>query len=49
MEFVAAGFDRLIALDVQEIQVGILKRLRGAPIIRHIEPFEMIFTTGAPL
>ena len=48
MESVAAGFDRLIALDVQEIQVGILKRLRGAPIIRHIEPFEMIFSPEPP-
>jgi hypothetical protein len=31
----AAGFDRLIALNPHEIQVGILKRLRGAPIDRH--------------
>jgi len=31
----AAGFDRLVALGPQEIQVGILKRLRGTPIIRH--------------
>jgi radical SAM superfamily enzyme YgiQ (UPF0313 family) len=32
-----AGFDRLIGLDPHEIQVGILKRLRGSPIIRHTE------------
>ena len=30
----AAGFDRLRALGVHEIQVGLLKRLRGAPITR---------------
>lgn len=30
----AAGFDRLVELDPHEIQVGILKRLRGAPITR---------------
>lgn len=30
----AAGFDRLYALGVHEIQVGLLKRLRGAPITR---------------
>lgn len=30
----AAGFDRLHALGVHEIQVGLLKRLRGAPITR---------------
>jgi len=33
----AAGFDRLAALNPHEIQVGILKRLRGAPIARHDE------------
>jgi len=32
LEAFAAGFDRLVALGPQEIQVGILKRLRGAPI-----------------
>ena len=35
----AAGFNRLIALDPHEIQVGILKRLRGAPISRHTSTF----------
>jgi hypothetical protein len=29
------GFDRLVALGPQEIQVGLLKRLRGAPVARH--------------
>lgn len=33
----AASFDRLYGLGPQEIQVGILKRLRGAPINRHTE------------
>jgi len=28
----AAGFDRLVAMNPQEIQVGILKRLRGTPL-----------------
>ncbi len=31
----ARGFDRLVALGPHEIQVGILKRLRGTPIERH--------------
>jgi radical SAM superfamily enzyme YgiQ (UPF0313 family) len=35
LESFAAGFDRLIGLGPQEIQVGILKRLRGTPIVRH--------------
>jgi coproporphyrinogen III oxidase-like Fe-S oxidoreductase len=34
----AAGFDRLVALAPHEIQFGILKRLRGAPIARHTRP-----------
>jgi hypothetical protein len=35
----ARGFDQLVALGPHEIQFGILKRLRGTPIIRHTEPF----------
>ena len=35
MQTFAAGFDRLVALAPHEIQFGILKRLRGAPIARH--------------
>ncbi len=44
----AAGFNRLVALDPHEIQVGILKRLRGSPIIRHAEKFAMQFNPGPP-
>ena len=43
-----AGFDRLVALRPHEIQVGILKRLRGAPIARHAEAFAMRFAERAP-
>lgn len=43
-----AGFDRLIALGPQEIQVGILKRLRGTPIVRHDSEWEMIYATHPP-
>ena len=39
----AAGFDRLIALGPQEIQVGILKRLRGTPIGRHDATWQMVY------
>lgn len=35
LESFAAGFDRLHAARPHEIQLGLLKRLRGAPIIRH--------------
>ncbi len=44
----AAGFDRLVALNPQEIQVGILKRLRGTPIIRHDEAFGMAYSPTPP-
>lgn len=44
----ASGFDTLVALNPHEIQVGILKRLRGTPIIRHIESFQMRFSDEPP-
>lgn len=44
----AAGFDRLHALGPQEIQIGVLKRLRGAPIARHAEAFGMRFNPSPP-
>ncbi len=34
-ESFAEGFNQLYALEPDEIQVGVLKRLKGAPIIRH--------------
>jgi radical SAM superfamily enzyme YgiQ (UPF0313 family) len=48
LESFAAGFDRLVQLQPQEIQVGILKRLRGTPIIRHDEPWEMRYQAQPP-
>ena len=44
----AAGFDRLAALAPQEIQVGILKRLRGAPISCHDAEWKMIYSPQPP-
>jgi radical SAM superfamily enzyme YgiQ (UPF0313 family) len=44
----AAGFDRLVALGPQEIQVGLLKRLRGAPIARHDGPEAMVYSPAPP-
>ena len=48
MESFAAGFDRLIALGPQEIQVGILKRLRGTPIVRHDTEWQMVYNAQPP-
>ena len=44
----ALGFDRLHALKPHEIQLGILKRLRGTPIARHTVPFQMVFDPAPP-
>ena len=48
LESFAAGFDQLIALGPQEIQVGILKRLRGTPIVRHDAEWQMVYNAHPP-
>jgi radical SAM superfamily enzyme YgiQ (UPF0313 family) len=48
LESFAAGFDRLIALGPQEIQVGILKRLRGTPITRHDAEWQTVYNPHPP-
>ncbi len=42
------GFNKLLELNPQEIQLGILKRLRGAPIDRHSSEYKMIYSQHAP-
>jgi radical SAM superfamily enzyme YgiQ (UPF0313 family) len=42
------GFDKLVALGPHEIQVGILKRLRGAPIARHQQTHRLCFNPSPP-
>lgn len=48
MHSFGAGFDRLVGLGPHEIQFGILKRLRGTPIIRHTESFGLTFSPDPP-
>lgn len=48
VESFAAGFDRLVGLGPQEIQVGMLKRLRGTPIARHDAEWEMVYGPHPP-
>jgi hypothetical protein len=48
LESFGRGFDRLHALAPHEIQVGILKRLRGTPIARHTETFGMRYNPEPP-
>ena len=42
------GFDTLWRLRPQEIQVGLLKRLRGTPIVRHDAAFGMVYSPHPP-
>ncbi len=48
LESFATGFDRLYALKPDEIQLGILKRLRGTPISRHTEQQKMRYDAQPP-
>jgi hypothetical protein len=48
LEGFAAGFDRLVALRPQEIQVGLLKRLRGTSIGRHDAEWGMVYSPLPP-
>jgi len=44
----AESFNKLIALKPHEIQVGILKRLKGSPIIRHTQAHDLRFNPNPP-
>lgn len=48
LESFARGFDQLAQLQPDEIQVGILKRLKGAPICRRAEQFSLEFSSEPP-
>lgn len=48
LESFGRGFDRLYALRPHEIQVGILKRLRGTAIARHTCSFDMRYNPDPP-
>jgi len=48
LESFGEGFDKLVTLLPQEIQVGILKRLRGTPIVRHDTEWGMVYSEKPP-
>lgn len=48
LESFGHGLDRLVELGPQEIQVGILKRLRGTPIVRHDVEWGMVYSPHPP-
>jgi radical SAM superfamily enzyme YgiQ (UPF0313 family) len=47
-ESFAQGFDALTECGPDEIQVGILKRLKGTPIVRHDQKFKMVYADQPP-
>jgi len=48
LETFASGFDQLVKLQPDEIQLGTLKRLHGSPIIRHTQSYGMCYSDEAP-
>jgi len=48
LESFEESFDQLYACKPHEIQMGILKRLRGSPLIRHTENFDLRFNPLPP-
>jgi radical SAM superfamily enzyme YgiQ (UPF0313 family) len=48
LESFGHGFNQLIELNPHEIQIGILKRLRGTPIVRHDQAFNMVYDENPP-
>lgn len=48
LESFGRGFDRLWSARPTEIQVGVLKRLPGAPLARHDRPFRMCYADAPP-
>ncbi len=44
----AKSFDQLVELNPHEIQLGILKRLRGVPLNRHNEEYQLRYNPQAP-
>ncbi len=44
----AESFDELVGLRPHEIQLGILKRLRGAPLNRHSDEYQMRYNPEPP-
>jgi Protein of unknown function (DUF4080) len=48
LESFGAGINRLYSFGPHEIQLGVLKRLRGTPIIRHTEAHSMRYNWRPP-
>ncbi len=44
----AAGFDRLFSMQPHEIQIGLLKRLRGTAVAREADGWGLVFNSSPP-
>jgi hypothetical protein len=47
-ESFAHGFNQLVQLYPQHIQINLLKLLKGTPIVHHTEPFAMVYERESP-
>jgi radical SAM superfamily enzyme YgiQ (UPF0313 family) len=48
IESFGSSFNQLYQLKPHEVQVGILKRLKGSPIVRHTEAHQLVFNPNPP-
>lgn len=48
LESFAQSFNTLVDLAPHEVQLGILKRLKGSPIIRHTQAHQLVFSPNPP-
>jgi len=48
VENFSKSFDQLVGLNPHEIQLGILKRLRGVPLNRHNEEYQLCYNPEPP-
>jgi radical SAM superfamily enzyme YgiQ (UPF0313 family) len=48
MDSFASGLNKMVELAPDEIQIGILKRLRGTPIIAHTQTYQLQFSPLPP-
>ncbi len=48
MDSFASGLNKMVELAPDEIQIGILKRLRGTPIIAHTKTYQLQFSPLPP-
>lgn len=48
LQSIAESFDLLVTLNPDEIQLGILKRLRGMPMVAQAAEYELVFSPNPP-